>query len=54
MLLNYISKVEFQYFLSARVYIVQELYPDTIFQAYNFPMRATCLSQHTVFGFDVW
>jgi hypothetical protein len=48
MLLNYIFKVEFQYFLTARVYIVPELYPDTIFQAYIFPMCAMCLSHHTV------
>ena len=54
MLLNYIFKVEFQYFLHACVYIVQELYPDTIFQAYIFPMRVTRLSHQTVLGFDVW
>ena len=54
MLLNYIFKVEFQYFLPACVYIVQELYTDTLLQAYIFPMRATCLYLHTMLGFEVW
>jgi len=54
MFLSYIFKAEFQYFLPTCVYNVQELYPDTIFQAYVFPMCGTCLSHHMVFGFDVW
>ena len=38
MLLNYIFKVDFQYFLLACAYMVQEIYPDTIFQTYILPM----------------